>query len=122
MSSTTPTDRALRLRLEAARMQERALPDLVQRAYGEIGPEAAANTRVSTQSPEEARDAARTALVERGYLTAEELDTLPQADALGKAQESVRVQIADLEAQAAEFGGGKRGQDAFKRPPKTIRR
>jgi hypothetical protein len=123
MSSTMPSDRALRLRLEAARMQARALPDLVQRAYGEPGPEEeAANTRVSTQSPEEVRDAARTALVERGYLTPEELETLAEADALGTARERLRAQVADLEAQAGSRGGDRRGQETFKRPPKTIRR
>ena len=62
MSGATPTDRALRLRLEAARMQERSLPELVRRAYGEF-PEAPHDTkgRSSEQSPEEIRDAARTA-------------------------------------------------------------
>lgn len=124
MSSATPTDRALRLRLEAARMQGRALPDLVRRAYGEsTGGDQAAQGRGPAQSPEEVCDTARTALVERGYLAAEELETLPVDEALGVAEERLRAQIADLEAQTAELGGvGKRGQDAFKRPPKTIRR
>lgn len=123
MSSATPTDRALRLRLEAARMQERSLPDLVRRAYGAL-PEAPHDTkgRSSEQSPEEMRDAARTALVERGYLTAEELEKLPVGDALDKAQEALRAQIAELEAQAGTRGGDKRGQETFKRPPKTLRR
>lgn len=104
-------------------MQERALPDLVQRAYGEtVIEQQAANARGNTQSPQDARDAARTALVERGYLTAEDLETLPLAEALSTAQERVRAQIADLEAQAGTRGGDKRGQETFKRPPKTIRR
>ena len=123
MSGATPTDRALRLRLEAARMQERSLPDLVRRAHGEL-PEAPHDTkgRSSEQNPEEIRDAARTALVERGYLTTEALETLPIADALDKAQEALRAQIAELEAQAGTRGGDKRGQETFKRPPKTLRR
>lgn len=104
-------------------MQERALPDLVQRAYGEPGPEdETANTRVGTQSPDEMRDAARTALVERGYLTAEELERLSQADALGTARERLRAQVAEMEAQAGTRGGDRRGQETFKRPPKTLRR
>jgi hypothetical protein len=123
MSSTTPTERALRLRLQAARLQERELPDLIDTAYGAKS----AATQESTApagavSQAEAQEEARNALIKRGALTAEELASLPVAEATALALERQRTQITALEEQTAGYAGGKRGQDAFKRPPRTIRR
>jgi hypothetical protein len=123
MTSTTPTERALRLRVQAARLQERELPDLIDTAYGAQSATAPETTgRANTASQAEIQDEARNALIKRGHLTAEELDTLPVAEATALALERQRAQITALEEQTAEYAGGKRGRDDFKRPPKTLRR
>jgi hypothetical protein len=125
MTSTTPTERALRLRVQAARLQERELPDLIGTAYGPqpataTAPETTGRTNTATQA--EIQDEARNALIKRGHLTAEELDSLPVAEATALALERQRAQITALEEQTAEYAGGKRGRDDFKRPPRTLRR
>ena len=122
MTSTTPTKRALQLRLQAARMQERTLPDHVRRAYGEL-PEQPASRRGNEPSPDEIRQGARASLIERGHLTAKELDTIPVDEAIRVALQRQQEQIAALEEQSAQLGDEERGYgDAVSRPPKTLRR
>jgi hypothetical protein len=78
--------------------------------------------RGTAASQAEMQEEARSVLMKRGHLTAEELDTLPVTDATAVALERQRAQITALEEQTAEYAGGKRGRDDFKRPPRTLRR
>jgi len=118
MKSKAPTTKALRLRLQAARVAERALPDQVRRAYGEAsGP--LADLPADDPLLAETRERARAALVERGLLTREELDTLPVAEATAVALGVVRDQIAALQEEQAEHPTK---PDPFGRAPRTLRR
>jgi hypothetical protein len=122
MSTTTPSKRAIRLRIQAARVQERSLPDHVRRAYGETPDQSAGGTK-EEPSPAEQRESARASLVERGHLTVEELDTLTVDDAITLALQRQREQIAALEEQSASLDDRERGQpDSFSRPPRTLHR
>jgi hypothetical protein len=118
VSSKAPTEKALRLRLQAARVVERGLPDQVQRAYGHL-PDQLATRPIDDPSVVEARDKARSALVERGLLTQEELDTLPMDEATAVALGHVRDQIVALQEEQA---AAPTKLDAFGRAPRTLRR
>jgi hypothetical protein len=118
MMSKAPTTKALRLRLQAARTAERALPEQVRRAYGEAsGP--LADLPDDDPLLIESRDRARAALVERGLLTQEEIDTLPVAEASAVALGVLRDRIAALQEEQAERPTK---PDPFGPAPRTLRR
>ncbi len=121
MVEKQPTKRALLLRQRAARAMEKGLPDQVRRAYGDA-PSVLADLPSDDPHLATLRENARASLLNQGYLTEEELDTLPVDEAIDAAQQRLRAQIAGLQEQSAvlarqEKGGRDRGTKA----PRTLR-
>lgn len=98
------------------------MPDLVRRAFGDL-PDQPAGRGSDAPSQSEMRAGARAALIERGHLTEEELDSLSVDEAIGAALARMGEQIAALQEQTALLDSRDRGQtNAFSRPPKTLHR
>ena len=121
MTSKDLTKREVLLRQRAARVQERALPDQIRRAYGQVPIELA---DLPDDDPQLAtlRESARAALIARGHLRQEELDTLPVDEAIGVALQRLRGEAASLREQAALLANQDKGNsDVFTKAPRTLR-
>lgn len=118
MESKILTTKELRLRLQAARVLERSLPDQVRRAYGEA-PIGGENRPDDSPLLAEAREKARTSLVGKGLLTAEEVDALSVDEATSTALQRLREQIAGLQAEQER---DRTAAESFGTPPRTLRR
>jgi hypothetical protein len=112
------TKKDLRLRLQAARLLERTLPDQVHRAYGDL-PAYDGDRPTDEALMAESRAKARASLVDKGLLTPEEIDTLPVAEATRVALERLRGQIATLQDEQAR---DRTSAESFVKPPRTLRR
>ncbi len=124
MSSRQLTKRELQLRKQAARMQEKSLPDQVRRAYGEAA-EAAPDTAEPAsdeQLASEARDKARASLIARGFLSEEELTTLSVDAATTLVLERLHEQVSALESEGDDGVGEDSNTATFKNPPRILRR
>jgi hypothetical protein len=121
MADKQPTRRTLLLRLRAARAMEKGLPDQVRRAYGDA-PSVLAD--LSSDDPHLAtvRENARAALLKQGYLTEEDLDTLPVDEAIDVAQQRLRAQVTSLQEQSDSLARQERSNsDRATRAPRTLR-
>jgi hypothetical protein len=112
------TKKELRLRLQAARVVERTVPDQVRRAYGDE-PSQRENRPEDDPLLAESREKARTSLVDKGLLTREEFDTLPVDEATSAALQRLRDQMAALQAEQTLDSTT---HDSFGKPPRTLRR
>jgi hypothetical protein len=109
MTAKDLSQRELLLQQRAARLIERTLPDQIRRAYDDTAGDD--------------RDRARAAVIARGQLTEEELNTLPLEEAITVALGRNRAETALLEEQSARLEGVKRGRaDTITKPPRTLRR
>ena len=81
MAEKQPTKRTLLLRLRAVRAMEKGLPDQVRRAYGDA-PSVLADLPSDDPHLAAVRENARASLLKQGYLTEEDLDTLPVDEAI----------------------------------------
>ena len=100
---------------------EKGLPDQIRRAYGDA-PSVLAD--LSSDDPHLAavRENARASLLNQGYLTEEELDTLPVDEAIEAAQQRLRAQIAGLQEQSAVLARQEKGdRDRATKAPRTLR-
>jgi hypothetical protein len=121
MAEKQPTKRTLLLRLRAMRAMEKGLPDQVRRAYGEAP---GVLTELPSDDPhlDTVRENARASLLKQGYLTEEELDTLPVGEAIDIAQQRLRAQVASLQEQSEALARQERGNsDRATRAPRTLR-
>jgi hypothetical protein len=121
MEEKQPTKRTLLLRLRAARAIEKGLPDQVRRAYGDP-PSVLAD--LSSDDPHLAavRENARSSLLKQGYLTDEDLDTLPVDEAIATAQQRLRAQVASLQEQSDTLARQEKGNlDRVTRAPRSLR-
>jgi hypothetical protein len=118
VSSNTLTKKALRLRLQAARVGERTLPDQVRRAYGTT-PDQQADLPADDPLVVGEREKAQASLVNRGLLTNGELATLSVDDAAKVAAERLHEEIAALQDELAKRPTG---SDSIVKPPRTLRR
>jgi hypothetical protein len=118
VSSTTLTKKALRLRLQAARVGERTLVEQVRRAYGTL-PEQAAELPADDPLVVGEREKAQASLVNRGLLSHEELATLTAGDATSIASQRLRDEIASLQDELAKQPTR---SDSIVKPPRTLRR
>jgi len=121
MAEKQPTKRALLLRQRAARAMEKGLPDQVRRAYGDA-PSVLADLPSDDPHLATLRENARASLLNQGYLTEEELDTLPVDEAIDAAQRRLRAQIAGLQEQSAVLARQEKGdRDRGTKAPRTLR-
>src|SRR5829696_10295288 len=99
MADKQQTKRTLLLRQRAARAMEKGLPDQIRRAYGDA-PSVLAD--LSSDDPHLAtvRENARVSLLKQGYLSEEDLDTLPVEEAIATALKRLRAQVASLQEQS----------------------
>jgi hypothetical protein len=118
MMSKILTTKELRLRLQAARLAERTVPDQVRRAYGEALRQGE-NPPHDDKLLAEGRARAQNSLVDKGLLTREELDTLAVDEAISAARQRLRDEIAALQAEQARDAAT---PDSSVRPPRTLRR
>lgn len=121
MAEKQPTKRTLLLRLRAMRAMEKGLPDQVRRAYGDAP---SVLTDLPSDDPHLAtvRENARASLLKQGYLTEEELDTLPVDEAIDVVQQRLRAQVASLQEQSDALARQERGNaDRTARAPRTLR-
>ena len=121
MAEKQPTKRTLLLRLRAARATEKGLPDQVRRAYGDA-PSVLGD--LSSEDPYLAavRENARASLLKQGYLTEEDLDTLPVEEAIATAQQRLRAQVASLQEQSDALARQEKGNpDRVTKAPRTLR-
>jgi hypothetical protein len=121
MAEKQPTKRALLLRQRAARAMEKGLPDQIRRAYGDA-PSVLADLPSDDPHLAALRENARVSLLNQGYLTEEELDTLPVDEAIEAAQQRLRAQIAGLQEQSAVLARQEKGdRDRVTKAPRTLR-
>jgi hypothetical protein len=121
MAEKQPTKLTLLLRLRAARAMEKGLPEQVRRAYGDAP---SVLTDLPSDDPHLAtvRENARASLLKQGYLTEEDLDTLPVDEAIAMARQRLRVQIASLQEQSETLARQEKGNpDRVTRAPRTLR-
>lgn len=118
MSSTTLTRKALRLRLQAARVVERTLPDQIRRAYGKM-PDQLADLPVDDPLLVGTRERAQSSLVNRGLLTHVELATLSVDDAASVATQRLHDEMTTLQEELAKQPTN---SDSHVKPPRTLRR
>ena len=100
---------------------EKGLPDQVRRAYGDA-PSVLAD--LSSDDPHLAtvRENARASLLKQGYLTEEDLDTLPVDEAIATAQQRLRAQVAGLQEQSDTLARQEKGNpDRVTRAPRSLR-
>ena len=121
MTEKQPTKRALQLRLRTARAMEKSLPERVRRAYGDP-PAILADLPSDDPHLAEVQAQARASLLNQGYLTEEEIDTLPASEALEAAQHRLREQISSLQVQFDELTHQERGRSTRgTNAPRTLR-
>jgi hypothetical protein len=121
MVEKQPTKRTLLLRLRAARGMEKGLPDQVRRAYGDA-PSVLADLPSDDPHLAAVRENARASILKQGYLTEEDLDTLPVDEAIATALQRLRAQIASLQEQSDTLARQERGNpDRVTRAPRTLR-
>lgn len=118
MNTRILTKKDLRLRLQAARAQERTIPDQVRRAYGEA-PGQDGGVPTDEAHLAETRAKARASLIDKGLLTPEEVDTLSVDEATSTALQRLRQQIASLQAEQKR---DRTSAESFVPPPRTLRR
>ena len=121
MSEKQSTKRAIMLRLRAARAMEKGLPDQVRRAYGDA-PSVLADLPSDDPHLASVSENARASLLKQGYLTEEDLDTLPVDEAIAMALQRLRAHIASLQEEfdmLARRGSG--NPDRVARPPRVLR-
>ena len=100
---------------------EKSLPDQVRRAYGDAP---SVLTDLSSDDPHLAtvRENARASLLKQGYLTEEELDTLPVDEAIATARQRLRTQVASLQEQSDTLTRQEKGNpDRVTRAPRSLR-
>jgi hypothetical protein len=112
------TKKDLRLRLQAARVLERSVPDQIRRAHGDV-PAQVGGGSADEALLAETRAKARASLIDKGLLTPEEIDSLPVTEATSVALERLREQIAALQAEQAR---DRTTAESFVKPPRTLRR
>ena len=121
MADKQPTKRTLLLRLRAARAMEKGLPDQVRRAYGDA-PSVLADLPSDDPHLATVRENARSSLLKQGYLTEEDLDTLPVDEAIATAQQRLRAQVAGLQEQSDTLARQEKGNpDRGTRAPRSLR-
>jgi hypothetical protein len=121
MADKQPTKRTLLLRLRAARAMEKGLPDQVRRAYGDA-PSVLADLSDDDPHLATVRENARSSLLKQGYLTEEDLDTLPVDEAIATAQQRLRAQVAGLQEQSDTLARQEKGNpDRVTRVPRSLR-
>ncbi len=121
MAEKQSTKRAVMLRLRAARAMEKSLPDQIRRAYGDA-PSVLADLPSDDPHLAAVRENARAALLKQGYLSEEDLDTLPVDEAIATARQRLRDQVASLQEQSDTLARRERGNpDRATRAPRTLR-
>jgi hypothetical protein len=121
MADKQPTKRTLMLRLRAARAMEKGLSDQIRRAYGDA-PSVLADLADDDPHLVAVRKNARASLLKQGYLTEEDLDTLPVEEAIATARERLRTQIASLQEHSDTLARQERGNpDRVAKAPRTLR-
>jgi hypothetical protein len=121
MTEKQSTKRAVMLRLRAARALEKSLPDQIRRAYG-AAPSVLADLPDNDPHLAAVSENARASLLKQGYLTEEELDTLPVDEAIATARQRLRDQIASLQEQSDTLTRHERGNpDRATKAPRTLR-
>jgi hypothetical protein len=121
MADKQPTKRTLLLRLRAARAMEKGLPDQIRRAYGDA-PSVLADLPSDDPHLTTVRENARSSLLKQGYLTEEDLDTLPVDEAIATAQQRLRAQVAGLQEQSDTLARQEKGNpDRVTRVPRSLR-
>jgi hypothetical protein len=100
---------------------EKSLPDQIRRAYGDA-PSALAGLPGDDPHLATVRENARASLLKQGYLTEEDLDTLPVDEAIATARQRLRAQIASLQEQSDTLTRQERGNpDRVTKAPRTLR-
>jgi hypothetical protein len=121
MAEKQPTKRTLMLRLRAARAVEKGLPDQIRRAYGDA-PSVLADLPSDDPHLTTVRENARVSLLKQGYLTEEDLDTMPVEEAIATALQRLRAQVASLHEQSDTLARQEKGNpDRVTRAPRTLR-
>ena len=121
MAEKQPTKRTVLLRLRAARAMEKGLPDQVRRAYGDA-PSVLADLPSDDPHLATVRESTRASLLRQGYLTEEDLDTLPVDEAIEIALQRLRDQVASLQEQSDTLTRQERGNpDRVTKAPRTLR-
>ena len=121
VANKQPTKRTLLLRLRAARAMEKGLPDQVRRAYGDA-PSVLADLSSDDPHLTTVSENARSTLLKQGYLTEEDLDTLPVDEAIATAQQRLRAQVAGLQEQSDTLARQEKGNpDRVTRAPRSLR-
>ena len=100
---------------------EKGLPDQARRAYGDP-PSVLADLPSDDPHLTTVRENARSSLLKQGYLTEEDLDTLPLDEAITTAQQRLRAHLADLQEQSDTLARQERGNpDRVTRAPRSLR-
>jgi hypothetical protein len=121
MVEKQPTKRAVMLRLRAARAMEKNLPDQIRWAYGDA-PDVLADLPSDDPHLATVRENARRSLLKQGYLSEEDLDTLPVDEAIATARQRLRDQVASLQEQSDSLARQERGNpDRATKAPRTLR-
>ena len=121
MAEKQLTKRTLLLRLRATRAMEKGLPDQIRRAYGDA-PSVLGDLASDDPHLETVRENARASLLKQGYLTEEDLDTLPVDEAIDVAQQRLRAQVTSLQEQSDSLARQERSNsDRATRAPRTLR-
>ena len=121
MADKQPTKRTLLLRQRAARVMEKDLPDQVRRAYGDA-PSVLVDLPSNDPHLAVVRENARASLLKQGYLTEEELDTLPVDEAIAMAQQRLRALVTSLQEQSDTLARQEKSNpDRATRAPRSLR-
>ena len=121
MADKQPTKRTLLLRQRAARAMEKGLPEQVRRAYGDA-PSVLADLSRDDPHLTVVRENARASLLKQGYLTEEDLDTLPVDEAIATAQQRLRARVASLQEESDTMARQEKGNpDRVTRAPRSLR-
>lgn len=121
MAEKRPTKRTLLLRLRAARAMEKGLPDQIRRAYGDA-PSVLADLPSDDPHLVAVSENARASLLKQGFLTEEDLETLPVDEAIAMARQRLRAEIASLQEQSDTLARQDRGNpDRVAKAPRTLR-
>jgi hypothetical protein len=100
---------------------EKGLPDQVRRAYGDA-PSVLADLPSDDPHLDTVRENARASLLKQGYLTEEDLDTLPVDEAIATAQQRLRAQVAGLQEQSDTLARQEKDNpDRGTRAPRSLR-
>ena len=121
MADKQQTKRTLLLRQRAARAMEKGLPEQVRRAYGDA-PSVLADLPSDDPHLAAVRENARASLLKQGYLTEEDLDTLPVDEAIATAQQRLRARVASLQEESDTMARQEKGNpDRVTRAPRSLR-